>query len=128
MPIRGVEILHIWNLRMLMRKIVIYLVSRKFYLQGLFAVKVNGSDVTQESVQGFSYRHIPGSTSYPSTLTAIKYMKMNFSAEFFPWVSEDFKYVKSPNPGTPQTHFCLTCKFSLSFYIFLHFRKKIKRY
>ena len=55
-----------------MRKIVIYLVSRKFYLQGLS---------TQESVQGFSYRQIPGLTSYPSTLTAKKYTKMNFSAD-----------------------------------------------
>ena len=34
---------------------------------------------TQESVQGFSYRQIPGLTSYPSTLTA----KKVYEDEFF---------------------------------------------
>ena len=46
-----------------------------------FAVKVNGSDVNPRNLCGFSYRQIPGLTSYPSTLTAKKYMKMNFSAD-----------------------------------------------
>ena len=65
-----------------MRKIVIYLVSRKFYLQGLFLLlKLTEVTSTQESVQGFSYRQIPGLTSYPSTLIAKKYVKMNFSAD-----------------------------------------------
>ena len=32
-------------------------------------------------VQGFSYRQIPGLTSYLATLTAKKCMKMNFSAD-----------------------------------------------
>ena len=65
-----------------MRKIVIYLVSRTFYLQGCFAVKVKLTEMTstQESVQGFSYRQIPGLTSYPSTLTAQKYI---YEHEFF---------------------------------------------
>ena len=62
-----------------MRKIAIYVVSRKFYLQGLFLLlKLTEVTSTQESVQGFSYRQIPGLTSYPSTLTAKKYMKINF--------------------------------------------------
>ena len=45
-PISCLGILHICNLWILLRKIVIYLVGRKFYLRGLFfAVKVDGSDV-----------------------------------------------------------------------------------
>ena len=81
-PIRGLGILHISNLRMLMRKIVIYLVSRKFYLRGPFLLlKLTEVTSTQESVKRFSYRHIPGLTSYPSTLTPKKSMKMNFSAD-----------------------------------------------
>ena len=35
-PISCLEILHICNLWILLRKIVIYLVGRKFYLRGLF--------------------------------------------------------------------------------------------
>ena len=35
-PIRGLGILHIWNLRILMRKIATYLVSRKIHLHILF--------------------------------------------------------------------------------------------
>ena len=42
-PISCVGILHICNLWILLRKIVIYLVGRKFYLRGL---SVDGSDVT----------------------------------------------------------------------------------
>ena len=65
-----------------MRKIVIYLVSRKSLIFNLFLLlKLTEVTSTQESVQGFSYRQIPGLTSYPSTLTAKKYMKMNFSAD-----------------------------------------------
>ena len=65
-----------------MRKIVIYLVSQKCYLRGLFLLlKLTEVTSTQESVQRFSYRHIPGLTSYPSTLTAKTYMKMNFLAD-----------------------------------------------
>ena len=52
--------------------------AENFIFKDFFAIKVNGSDVTQESVQGFSYRQIPGLTSYSSTLTTKKYMKMNF--------------------------------------------------
>ena len=50
--------------------------SRTFLL-----LKLTEVTSTQESVQRFSYRHIPGLTSYPSTLTAKKYMKMNFSTD-----------------------------------------------
>ena len=46
MPISCLGILHIcYNLCILLRKIVIYLVDRKSYLHGFFAVKVDGSDV-----------------------------------------------------------------------------------
>ena len=44
-PISCLGTLHICNLWILLRKIVIYLVGRKFYLRGFFAVKVDGSDV-----------------------------------------------------------------------------------
>ena len=65
-----------------MRKIVIYLVSRKFYLRGLFLLlKLTEVTSTQGYVRRFSYKQIPGLTSYPSTLTAKKSMKMNFSAD-----------------------------------------------
>ena len=50
--------------------------SRTFLL-----LKLTEVTSTQESVQGFSYRQIPGLTSYPSTLIAKKYVKMNFSAD-----------------------------------------------
>ena len=46
-----------------------------------FAIKVDGSDVNQESVKRFSYRQIPWVTSFPSTLTAKKSMKMTFSTD-----------------------------------------------
>ena len=46
-----------------------------------FAVKVDGSDVTMVSVKRFSYRQIPWLTSFPSTLTAKKSMKMKYSAD-----------------------------------------------
>ena len=46
--------------------------SRTFLL-----LKIMEVTSTQESVQRFSYRHIPGLTSYPSTLTA----EMDFSAD-----------------------------------------------
>ena len=55
--------------------------SKNFIFKDFFAVKVNGSDVNPGICAGFSYRQIPGLTSYPSTLTAKKYMKMNFSAD-----------------------------------------------
>ena len=62
---RRLGILYIWNLRMLMRKIVIYLVSRKFYLRGLFLLlKLTELTSTQEYVQRFSNRQIPCLTSY----------------------------------------------------------------
>ena len=55
---------------------------------------------TQGSVQGFSYRQIPGLTSNLSTLTEKKSMKTNFSADKISiYMSEDFNYVKSPNLG-----------------------------
>ena len=38
-------ILYICILWIILRKIVIYLVGRTFYLRGFFAVKVDGSDV-----------------------------------------------------------------------------------
>ena len=60
-----VEIVEIF----LLRKIVIYLVGRKFHLHRLFSVK------------RFSYRQIPWLTSLPSTLTAKKSMTMKFSAD-----------------------------------------------
>ena len=44
-PISCLGILHICNLWTLLRKIVIYLVGRKCYLRGFFAVKFKGSDV-----------------------------------------------------------------------------------
>ena len=44
-PIQPVGILHICNLWIRLRKIVIYLVGRKLHLHRLFAVKVDGSDV-----------------------------------------------------------------------------------
>ena len=50
--------------------------SRTFLL-----LKLTEVTSTQEYVQRFSYRQIPGLTSYPSTLTAKKSMKMNFSAD-----------------------------------------------
>ena len=40
-----IRILHICNISILLKRIVIYLVGRRFYLRGLFAVKFNGNDV-----------------------------------------------------------------------------------
>ena len=73
--------------------------SRTFLL-----LKLTEVTSTQESVQRFSYRQIPGLTSYPSTLAVKKSMKMNFSADKiccnfsheYPKISNN---VKSPNPG-----------------------------
>ena len=44
-PISCLGILHICNLWILLRKIVMYFVGRKVYLRWLFAAKFNGSDV-----------------------------------------------------------------------------------
>ena len=59
-PIRPVEILHICDLWVRLRKIVTYLVGRKLHLHGFFAVKVNGSYVNIGIcviVKTRSYRH-----------------------------------------------------------------------
>ena len=50
--------------------------SRTFLL-----LKLTEVTSTQGSVQGFSYRQIPGLTSNLSTLTEKKSMKTNFSAD-----------------------------------------------
>ena len=47
---RTLGILHICNLRILLRKIVIYLSAENFIFVNLFAVKVNGSDVNDSDV------------------------------------------------------------------------------
>ena len=44
-PLNALKVPISYNLWILLRKIVIYLVGRKFYLRGFFAVKVDGSDV-----------------------------------------------------------------------------------
>ena len=72
----SVGILHICNLWILLRKIVIY-----FIFIDVFAVKVDGSDVNPGICKEFSYRQISGLMSIPSTLTAKKFMKMKFSAD-----------------------------------------------
>ena len=74
--------LNICNLWILLTKIVIYLVGQKCHLHGLFAVKVNVKVTsTQESVYMKTSLQIPGLTSFPSTLTAKKFMKMTFSSD-----------------------------------------------
>ena len=65
-----------------MRKIVIYLVSRKFYLRGLFLLlKLTDMTSNQESVYMKTSAHIPGLTSLPLNLTAKKSSKIKFSAD-----------------------------------------------
>ena len=100
--IRGLGILHIWNLRMLMRKIVIYILSAENVIfKDLLTVKVNGSDVNPGICRGFhkdSFLVDVISVNFNS----IKVYEDEFFGcqdmlQFLSWVSEDFKYVKSPN-------------------------------
>ena len=79
--ITSVGILHVCNLWIRLKKIVIYLVGRNFIFIDVFAVKVDGSDVNPGICKEFSYRQIPGLTSLPLTLTAKKSMKMKFSSD-----------------------------------------------
>ena len=64
MPITSVAILHICNLWILLKKIEIYLIGRKFHLHRLFAVKVDVGDVTstQKSVKSFHIDRFLGLT------------------------------------------------------------------
>ena len=56
----SMEILHICKLWILLRKIVIYLVGRKFHLHRLFLLlKLTEVTSTKVSVKRFSYRQIP---------------------------------------------------------------------
>ena len=73
-PITSVGILHICKLWILLKKIVIYLVGRKFHLRSLRDINP-GICLYENSLQ------IPGLTLLPSTLTAKKSMKMKCSAD-----------------------------------------------
>ena len=75
MPITSVEILHICNRWIILRKIVIYLVGRKFHLHDFFAVKVDGSDV------------YPGICPYENLLTDswVDITSVNFNSKKSLW-------------------------------------------
>ena len=80
--ITSVGILHIYNLWILLRKIVIYILSAEnFIFIDFFAVKVDGSDVNPGICLYENSLQILGLTSLPSTLTANKSMNMKFSAD-----------------------------------------------
>ena len=73
--------------------------AENFILIDFFAVKVDGSDVTQQSVKRFSYRQIPGLTSLPSTLTNVyedEIFGRQILLQFFTGEFKDYKYVKFP--------------------------------
>ena len=75
-PLYNVEILHICNLWILLKKIVIYLVGRKFHLHRLFLLlKLTEMTSTQESIYMKTSFQIPGSTPLSSTLTAKKSLR-----------------------------------------------------
>ena len=62
-----------------------FLSDENVIFMDFFAVKVDGGDVkvtsTQESVYMKTSLQIPGLTSFPSTLTAKRSMKMTFSSD-----------------------------------------------
>ena len=56
-PISCLGILHICNLWMLLRKVVIYLVRGKFYLRGLRALLLKVTEVTSTQESVFLWKH-----------------------------------------------------------------------
>ena len=74
--VMSVGIWYICNLWILLRKIVIYLVGRKFHLHRLFLLlKLTEMTSTQESIYMKTSFQIPGSTPLSSTLTAKKSLR-----------------------------------------------------
>ena len=94
-PIRALGILHISNLWIILWKIVIYLIFRKFYLRGLlFALKVHGSDAKSgiclvtpgcfniQTSRGFENFCLFSSNSTYSVQNQVIYLSMSTTACF----------------------------------------------